>query len=334
MTLRRAELMSSIALLGAVVAVGCAPGEATEVSSRPVDVTTDAGASTSTTEVLGAGTTTSASTLPPAPGDGLAATRPYRVVLPADMPSDAQLPVVVLLHGYSGTAELIAAEVGLLSEADRRGAVVVLPDGVPDRVGNQFWNATDACCDFWGAAQDDSAYLAAVIRAVQADRPVDPQRVAVIGHSNGGFMAYRMACDHADLVTAVASLAGAMHLDTNDCSPSRPVRVLQIHGTLDEVVRYDGGRLLGGPPHPGAVDSVRMWAMLNGCSGRDPVVRDGRLDIDGSVDGAEAALASIDGCPDRGTVGVVTVERGGHFPWGGTDLVPTLFDVLLEPSAP
>lgn len=264
----------------------------------------------------------------------MTAARPYRVVLPAVAGSDDPLPMVVLLHGYSGSAEVIAAEIDLLAEADRRGVVVVLPDGTVDRIGNQFWNATDACCDFWEAGEDDSTYLAAVIREVQAAHPVDPQRVAVIGHSNGGFMAYRMACDHADLVTAVASLAGAMHLDPADCAPRRPVRVLQVHGTLDAVVGYDGGRLLGGEPHPGALESARMWTEHNGCSDLDPEIRAGRLDIDGSVDGAEAVLATVDGCPRDGTVALVTAERGGHFPWGGTDLVPILFDVLLEPIAP
>ncbi len=263
--------------------------------------------------------------------DDLLAARPYRVGLPGELGPDPA-PVVVLLHGYSSTSELIVEEVGLLAEAGRRGSVTVLPDGLVDQVGHQFWNATEACCDFWRNGVDDSAYLAAVIRDVVAEQPVDPERVLVIGHSNGGFMAHRLACDHAELLSGVVSLAGAMHLDPAQCAPSRPVDVVQVHGTFDMVVRYDGGQLMEGPLHPGAVDSVRMWAAANGCAGTDPAPAGGPLDVDATVEGAESTLATVAGCPPGGTVALVTAEGGGHFPWGGSDLLPSLFDLLLEPT--
>jgi pimeloyl-ACP methyl ester carboxylesterase len=81
--------------------------------------------------------------------------------------------------------------------------------GQQDRRGHRFWSATDACCNLDGLAVDDVAYLRAVIRDVSARHAVDPRRVFIVGHSNGGFMAHRMACEASDLVAAVVSLAGA-----------------------------------------------------------------------------------------------------------------------------
>jgi polyhydroxybutyrate depolymerase len=339
----RGALVGAVALL-----VACGDESGTDgVMVAPAPSTADAGptstAAPASTTPTAATTSTASTTSTAVPGttgvpsadDALLDARPYRVVLPAELGPDPA-PVVVLLHGYSATAELIAAEVGLLAEAERRGVVTVLPDGRVDQVGNQFWNATEACCDFWAQGPDDSTYLAAVIRDVLAEHPVDPERVLVIGHSNGGFMAYRLACDHAELVSGIASLAGAMFLDPAQCAPSRPVDVVQVHGTLDPVIGYAGGLVLGSAPHLGALDSVRMWAASNECATTDPVPVEGLLDVDGTVDGtvdgAEATLATVAGCPPGGTVALVTAERGGHFPWGGPDLLPTLFDLLLEPT--
>ncbi len=335
----RGALVGAVALLvacgdesgtdGLTVATAPSTADAGPTSTAAPPSTTPTAATTSTASTTS--TAAPGTTGVPSTDDALLDARPYRVVLSAELGPDPA-PVVVLLHGYSATAELIAAEVGLLAEAERRGVVTVLPDGLVDQVGNQFWNATEACCDFWAQGPDDSTYLAAVIRDVLAEHPVDPERVLVIGHSNGGFMAYRLACDHAELVSAIASLAGAMFLDPAQCAPSRPVDVVQVHGTLDPVIGYAGGLVLGSAPHPGALDSVRMWAASNGCATTDPVVAEGPLDIDGTVDGAEATLATVVGCPPGGTVALVTAEGGGHFPWGGADLLPTLFDLLLEPT--
>ncbi len=141
----------------------------------------------------------------------------------------------------------------------------VYPDGTENRIGRQFWNATEACCAGPVSDEvDDSAYLAAVIANVRSAYNVDPRRIFVMGHSNGGFMSYRMACDHADVVAAVASIAGATFADPDDCSPSEPVAALQVHGTDDGTIGYEGGENRGGT-YPSATETVEMWAAYNGC---------------------------------------------------------------------
>jgi polyhydroxybutyrate depolymerase len=160
---------------------------------------------------------------------------------------------------------------------------------------------------------DDVAYLRAVIRDVMARYPVDRRRVFVVGHSNGGFMAYRMACEASDLVAGVVSLAGATWKDPARCRPRAPVAVLQIHGTEDGVIRYAGGRdPPAAAPYPGAVESVARWAELDGCAG--PLTATGeRLDLDRRVPGPETRVARHGGCRG-GAAELWTMRGGGHEP--------------------
>ena len=150
-----------------------------------------------------------------------------------------------------------------------------------DSDGNRFWNATDACCNFDRAAVDDVAYLTDVIAEIQAELAIDPKRIALVGHSNGGFMSYRMACEQADLVSAIVSLAGATFADPADCAPSEPVSVVQIHGTADDVILYEGG----GPftdatgPYPGAETTAEIWATYDGC-GETSSPLSAKVDVD------------------------------------------------------
>lgn len=88
-----------------------------------------------------------------------------------------------------------------------------------------FWNATNSCCDLFHSGVDDSAYIASIIADVKSTVAVDPKRIFVVGHSNGGFMAYRMACNHAGDIAAIVSLAGATYRPATSNSGRCPVAV-------------------------------------------------------------------------------------------------------------
>ena len=178
-------------------------------------------------------------------------------------------PLLIVLHGYSSSGEEHDAYFHLGEAAMQRGFLYAYPDGTVDSSGNRFWNATDACCDFDPRGVDDVAYLAGVIAEAQASLAVDPRRIYLIGHSNGAFMSYAMACAHADQIAAIVSLAGATFVDPADCAPAAPVAVLQIHGTADDTIAFEGGQIvLGGgrsmAPYPGAETSVATWATYDG----------------------------------------------------------------------
>ncbi len=158
------------------------------------------------------------SSLPPLPDDpastlGVAAGRPASVRVPSDYDPNVEYPLVILLHGYSASGGVQNIYFGLSNQVTALGFILVIPDGTVNSDGLRFWNATDACCNFDTADVDDVGYLRGLIAEAQANYRVDPRRVYLFGHSNGGFMAHRMACEASDVITAIASLAGSTYLD-------------------------------------------------------------------------------------------------------------------------
>jgi len=236
--------------------------------------------------------------------------RPFRVHVPAGYAPRTPTTLVVALHGWGGTSESMARDLDLYRQSDTRDFLLALPDGTPDRNGLQFWNATDACCDADGIHVDDSTYLSRVIATVEQHYDVGPGRVFVIGLSNGGFMAHRLGCDHADQVAAVVSVYGAQNADRSACRPSRAVSALEVHGTADETVRYNGGSLLG-PRYPSVRDTIGEWRTLDGCDAA-PGHADKPLDADPSIAGSETTRSWWGPCDDGSEVGLWTVHGAGH----------------------
>ena len=169
--------------------------------------------------------------------------RPVTVHVPPAYASDTPAPLLILLHGYGASGAEQESYWRLGPVAAEAGMLYAYPDGSPDVDGARFWNGTDACCDFHGSGVDDSGYLAGLVSQIKAKANVDPRRVYFVGHSNGAFMSYRVACDHADEVAAIVSLAGATFGTPAKCAPSSPVAVLEIHGTADDTVLFGGGNL-------------------------------------------------------------------------------------------
>ncbi len=262
--------------------------------------------------------------------------RPVTVHVPAE-PDPSGSSLLVVLHGYGSSGAEHEAYFHLGTAAAQRGMVVAYPDGTIDSDGARFWNATDACCDFGRTGVDDSAYLAGLIDEIGAHVSIDPRRVYLIGHSNGGFMSYRMACGQADLLAGIVSLAGATFADPADCTPSEPVAILEIHGSADDVVLFAGGALpadIGAigdrmAPYPGAADTIATWAAYDGCAPAS-TVSPTRIDVDAGIDGpdgpAEATVMASTGCDPGGHVELWTIPAGGH----GPDLSTTFPDAVLD----
>ncbi len=238
--------------------------------------------------------------------------RPSNLVVPSGYDPNTPAPLIVLLHGYGATGAGQNLYMGFSPLANEFGFLFLNPDGLLDPLNSRFWNATDACCNFFANPTDDSAYVRGLIEAVRAQYSVDPLRIYVTGHSNGGFMSYRMACDHADVVAAIASFAGATYANPASCSPSEPVHVLQIHGTADATIEYEGGAI--NLPFPGAVQSVETWNQYNGCTNSADTSAP-NLDLISSLAGAETSVARYtDGCPAGGSGELWTMQAGPHVP--------------------
>jgi polyhydroxybutyrate depolymerase len=237
--------------------------------------------------------------------------RPFSVRQPAGHLAGKR-PLILALHGYGASSEILNKYVPIAQLADEVGALLVTPDGTADSKGSRFWNATDACCNFEKSNVNDLEYLQYIIDEAIAKHDADPDRIFVIGYSNGGFMAHRLACELSEKVAAIASVSGSTFASAERCVPKRPVAVLQVHGNADPSVHYEGGHTVGRtdfPVHPSALQTVTTWANLDHC--KTPSKVRGKIDIEDKLAGAETEVRYFDGC-EGGGVELWTVDGGGH----------------------
>jgi polyhydroxybutyrate depolymerase len=243
---------------------------------------------------------------------GILVNRPYTMVVPPSYDASKPTPFVFLFHGYGANGLLQDALFGMTSTAQAKGFLYAYADGTVDSAGKRFWNATDACCNFDDLPIDDVGYLDAILADVSSKYNVDPKRIYVIGHSNGGFMSHRYACDRSSRVAAIVSLAGAQWLDLTNCTPSGPVAVAEVHGDADQTILYDGGSTSEGT-YPGAPTTVADWNTRNGCTG--PLTDTGQtMDLVADIPGSETHVSAYGGCPPGIDVQLWTIQGGVHIP--------------------
>ena len=238
--------------------------------------------------------------------------RPFTLFTPQKLPAKEALPLVLLLHGFTSSGPEILKYTGLTGLVNSRKYLLVAPNGSKTPTGTQFWNATPACCDFYFQKSDDAQFLTTVIGKVSKKVAVDRKRIYIIGHSNGGAMAHRMACEHSNLIAGIVSLAGPTFDKRSECQPKLPVSVLQIWGTSDEVLNYKGGKLFD-VPYPGAQKSAQNWATINQCK-RGPNHLATTKDYFPGVKGAETQITSYSQCSKTTNVTLWTGKGMSHVP--------------------
>jgi polyhydroxybutyrate depolymerase len=165
-------------------------------------------------------------------------------------------PLVIALHGAGETGPDFADDTGFSRLADREGFLVAYPSsGGP----TSFWNMSGQVP---GGTNDVEA-LERSLDALEAAVCVDHARVFVTGVSNGGGMAARLGCDLAERLAGIAAVAGGYRA-LPPCRPERPLPVLEIHGTGDQVVPYNGRP----PDYRGSVARwLAQWRHIDGCHG-------------------------------------------------------------------
>ena len=246
-------------------------------------------------------------------------TRKYLLHIPAHRDPGKPLPLVIALHGGGGHAAFMAddARYGWVGKADREGFAVVFPNGYSRLPGGRFatWNAGQCCGDARDRNIDDVGFVRALVADVRRKQAIDPSRVFATGMSNGGMLSHRLACDAADLVRAVASVAGTDA--TTDCKPSRPVSVLHIHARDDTHVLFGGGAGKDAFRDRAKVfdfvsvpDTLARWVVRNHCQ---PTPR--RI-----LEAPGAYCEAYAGCADGTRLQLCVTEEGGHA-WPGAERV-------------
>ena len=219
---------------------------------------------------------------------------------------------------------------------NRDGFALLLPNGQRDGAGTRFWNPTDRCCDGGKSGGDDVTYLTELVASARELLDFGP--LYFFGYSNGGFMAYHMACKGLPGLRAVASLAGTSYVEDSACDGTPPVSVLHIHGAADHVILFEGDAREPGPKgdgepafYAGARDMVTRWSQRAGCEWTDQSEPQATLDLDPHVPGAETQVFRLQsGCAAGIMIELWTAVGGGHAPAYGEVFVDALIGWLLS----
>ena len=232
-------------------------------------------------------------------------TRTFVLYAPPAARRSAVAPLLLAFHGTGESGAAFRAVAGLDAVAAREGWVVVYPDAA---VGN--WAEGCGCTAADRLGVNDTGFVRALIDSVAARVPVDRDRVFAAGFSQGGLFVHRLACELADQVAAVASVAAPMSaVLAPRCAPGRPVSVMVLQGTLDDAYPYEGeGR--GSRAVLGARAAAGFWRALDRC----PDSRSVRELPDTAPDGTRVLEERWPGCDQATEVALVTVD-GGHHTW-------------------
>ncbi len=212
--------------------------------------------------------------------------RQYYLYVPPGLDPSKPHPLLLSFHGLNTSAWDHLEMSGLNVTAEARGFMVAYPEGTEGS-----WNGGDCCGTAWRDGVDDVAFARAVVQDTSSRACVDTRRVYATGMANGAMLTHRLACEASDLVAAVAPIAGGLFLQ--DCRPSRPVSVLAINGTADEVMAFSI-----------AESSYRSWQLFDQC----------RLGADTS----QGRCSVNTECPGQARVGLCRLEDVGHC-WPGTE---------------
>jgi len=263
--------------------------------------------------------------------------RDYILRLP---PGEGRAPLLLVLHGGGGRGRQIERHTDLTGPALAAGFAVAYPDGI----GRQ-WNDGRADLDAETVREgvDDVAFLLALVDRLVAAGEVDPARVFVTGISNGGIMSFRLACEAADRFAGVVTIVANLGVEVaGGCRPSRPVPLLMLNGTADELVRYQGGPVVVFGKARGSVigteATLALFGGANGCEGFRPVAIDDPADDAVGVEALEGQGCQV---PTR----LVRYVGGGHgWPGKGKALewretapipeAPSANDLILDFVAP
>jgi len=163
--------------------------------------------------------------------------RSYFLHVPEGLEENA--PLVVVIHGYTGSAKVIMEYSKMNDLADENGFVVFYPQGTIDRRENAFFNVGYSFHE--DSTVNDVAYIRSLVKQLQSTYSIDPEKTFATGMSNGGDMSFLLACTSSDIFRAVAPIAGVMMKETlESCDPLKPIPIFEIHGTEDQISLFDG----------------------------------------------------------------------------------------------
>lgn len=271
-------------------------------------------------------------------------TRTYHVYLPRSIESDPAgqpVPLLVAMHGGTGWGTQFERNSGFDGLAEANGFIVVYPDGVgsgTDGTDLRTWNGGRCCGTAFKQDVDDVGFIRLLIAQLSSQFNIDPGRVVATGHSNGGILAYRLACELSDQIVAIGVQSAA--LEVAPCRPEHPVSVLHIHGAADQNLPIGGGlgpRTISGVAFSPPPDGAEVLAAADRCptgptTATDPL--NGDLTITSwwpCADGTQVVFVEVAGAA-HAWMGSTGGGGPGAAPYSDLDSSLTIWNFLSQQS--
>lgn len=230
-------------------------------------------------------------------------TRSYILHVPPSYSKDVDMPLVVVLHGYTATAKGMEQWTHMSDKADKEGFIVAYPNGIPypwDENNPQAWNCGGPW-EEWTAHTDDVGFINEMIERISAHYSIDLNRIFITGHSNGSRMTYRLGFELSYKIAAIAPVSGQMVFESEDI-PDYPVSVLHMHALDDNTVKYYGQHNPGETMYESVDSILTRWASYYSCNSVPDTIR-----IE------ENYLVKRWGCNDTNTdIVLYVMQRGAH----------------------
>jgi polyhydroxybutyrate depolymerase len=236
----------------------------------------------------------------------IGADRPAELFLPTANESNEPSGILLDLHGYGGNSLSQTSYTFLKQAALDAGLAYIAPDGMKDRSGSRYWNASNACCDFAKSGVNDVEYLDSLIDEISDSYNLDKSRIYLFGHSNGHFMSYKYLCTAKNKVAAMAGLAGSMDVDSAQCA-GKSGNILHIHGDSDGTISYTGGSIFS-QRYQSVDEVVGGWSTNNQCTAKP----ENKLDVITAMSGTETTSFPFD-C-GKGSLELWKINGGVHVP--------------------
>lgn len=174
--------------------------------------------------------------------------------------------VLFNLHGYGSNAleQMYYTNFNNLANTKENNFILIHPQGAPLNTvltsSSSHWNSGG-----WtiGSTVDDVDFIDTIIKLVSQKYNLNQDRIYSTGMSNGGFMSYHLACNLSSKIAAIASVTGSMSKETyEDCNPTHSTSILQVHGTIDATVPFEGNSALG---MRSINDVMDYWKLYDAC---------------------------------------------------------------------
>jgi polyhydroxybutyrate depolymerase len=243
--------------------------------------------------------------------------RSYKLYIPSIYSGNTAVPLLFNFHGYTSNSNEQMFYGDFRNIADTANFLVVHPQGTLDNTNTTHFNV-----GWGGSTVDDVGFTEALLDSLSAVYSIDQNRIYAVGMSNGGFMSFRLACDLSAKIAAVGSVTGSITPSTLvNCNASHPMPIIQIHGTTDATVPYNGSA-----GWTASITNVlNHWATFNNCSPVPTVVN---VPNTNTIDGSTVEKYTYENGDNCSEVVHYKVTNGQHT-WPGSifNLAGTNYDI-------